>query len=81
MAAPHEKVNEPNRRLMDLFRRKLRMSQTSPGGVFRLPVMGLSDGPRLGTGGVLRIGRLSRMATSEHARRDPLFQLFSTNRR
>ena len=30
---------------------------------------------------MLRIGRLSRMATCGHARRDPFFQLFTSNRR
>jgi len=43
--------------------------------------MGLADNPRQKIGGVLRIGRLSRMATSGHARRDPFFQLFASNRR
>jgi len=43
--ARHEKETEPNRRLVDLFRRTSRMSQTSPGAAFRLPVMGLPDNP------------------------------------
>jgi hypothetical protein len=81
MAAPHEKENEPNRRLMDLFHHTSQMSQTSPGGAFRLLVMGLPDNPRHRIGGLLRIGRLSRMATCGHARRDPFFQLFASNGR
>jgi len=43
--ARHEKETEPNRRLVDLFRRTSRMSQTSTGAAFRLPVMGLPDNP------------------------------------
>ena len=80
MAAPHEKANEPNCRLLDLFRRKSRMPQLSPGGIFRLPVMGLPANPRHRIGCVLKIGRLSRMATCGHARRDPFFQLFTSTR-
>src|SRR5437667_12783470 len=81
MAPPHEKVFEPNSRLMDLFRRKSRMFQPSPGSAFKLPVMGVPDNPRHRIGSVLRIGRLSRMATFGHARRNPFFQLVASNAR
>src|SRR5437773_8453635 len=81
MAPPHEKVFEPNSRLMDLFRRKSRMSQPSPGGAFKLPVMDVPDNPRHRIGSVLRIGRLSQVATFGHARRNPFFQLVSSNAR
>ena len=81
MAPPHEKVFEPNSQLMDLFRRKSRMSQPSPGGAFKLPVMDVPDNPRHRIGSVLRIGRLSRMATFGHARRNPFFQLVASNAR
>ena len=80
IAAPHEKENEPKRRLMDLFHHTSQMSQTSPGGAFRLPV-GLAYTPRHRIGGVLRIGRLRRMATFGQARRDPFFQLFASKGR
>ena len=74
------KLNEPNRRLLDIFRRKSQMPQPSPADIFRLPVIGLAYNPRHRISGVLRIGRLSRMATCGHSRPDPFFQLFASNR-